>query len=87
MLPSNQEAGMMCTVNRETFYIFTKNTLISNSVTLCHITNNNMELYDVTKMNMLVQGSSDSRSMENLLHMRMRQVVRMIRCMFYGLYI
>ena len=67
--------------------MFTKNTLIGGSVTSCHITNNDTGLYDVTKMNKLVQRSSGSRSMENLLHMKMRQVVVMKRCMFYDPYI
>ena len=49
------EAGMLCTINGETFHSFTKSTWIGDSQALCNITNNDTSLYDVTKIK-LVQG-------------------------------
>ena len=51
------EAGMMCTIERDTFYLFTKNTSIGGSSALCHITNDNTGLFDVIDINELIQGS------------------------------
>ena len=52
-------AGMMCTIDEETFLV-TKNTWIGYLGTTYHITNNDTGLYDVTNINQLVQGSSSS---------------------------
>ena len=52
------KAGMMYAINGDTFYSFTKNTLIRDSGTPCHITNNDADMYDNNKINWLIQGSS-----------------------------
>ena len=62
LLPSKHEASMMCTIYRQSFYTFTKNAWIGNLVASCHITKNNAGFYDVTDINELVEGSSDSIS-------------------------
>ena len=48
---------MLCTVDGETPHLFMKNMWISNSGTLCHTTNDDIGLYNVTNINKLVQGS------------------------------
>ena len=50
------EAGILCTIDGETFHSIAKNTWIDNSGASCHITNNNTGLYDITEINKLVQG-------------------------------
>ena len=52
------EAGMMCTIDGDTFFSFTKNTWIGDSGASCHITNNNTGLYDITDIDKSIQGSS-----------------------------
>ena len=52
------EAGMMCTIDSDTFFSFTKNTWIGDSGASCHITNNDTGLYDITDINKSIQGSS-----------------------------
>ena len=54
------EASMVCNIDGETFYFFTKNTLIGNSGTSCHITNDDTGLFDMTKISESIQGSSSS---------------------------
>ena len=51
------EAGMMCTIDCDTFYSFTRNTWIRDSGASCHITNDDTSLYNITKINELIQGS------------------------------
>ena len=41
-----------------THFLFTKNTWIGDSGASCHITNNNSGLYDITKIDEFIQGSS-----------------------------
>ena len=41
------EAGMMCTIDGDTFYLFTKNTWIGDSGASCHIINNDSSMFDV----------------------------------------
>ena len=53
---------MMCTMDRQSFYAFTKNTLIGDFGAFCHITNNDKWLYNVSDINKSVQGSSGSMS-------------------------
>ena len=55
------EASMMCMIDGETFFSFTKN---MNGRFRCsyHITNNEAGLYDMTNINKLVQGRSGSMS-------------------------
>ena len=64
LLPSYQEAGIMFTINEETFYMFTKNTWISDSGTLCHVTNENTGLCDITKITFpwSIESAHQSRS-------------------------
>ena len=52
------EAGMMCTINGNTFFLFMKNTWIRDLEASCHITNDNTGLYDITDINKSIQGSS-----------------------------
>ena len=56
LLPS-MEAGMTCTINGEIFFSFTKNMWIGYLGTLCHISNDDSGLYDVTNINKHVQVS------------------------------
>ena len=51
------EAGRMCTIDGNTFSLFTKNTLIGDLGASCHITNNNTGLYDIIGIDKLIQGS------------------------------
>ena len=51
------EAGMMCTIDGNTF-LFTKKTQMRDSGASCHITNNDTGLYNATNINELMQGSS-----------------------------
>ena len=57
LLHASQEAGIMCTVDGELIFIFTKNMWISDLETSCHITNNISGLCDIIDINELVQGS------------------------------
>ena len=57
-LPS--EAAMMCIINGDTFFLFTKNTWIGDSGVQCHITNNDTGAFDIIDINMLIQGSSST---------------------------
>ena len=49
------EAGMMCTIDGDTFYSFTRNTWIRDSGASCHITN---DLYGITDIDESIQDSS-----------------------------
>ena len=51
------EAGMMCTIGGDTFFLFTKNTWIWDSGASCHITNDDTGLYDFTNICESIQGS------------------------------
>ena len=51
------EAGMMCTINGNTFFSFRKNTWIGDSGAPCHITNDDKGMYDVININKSIQGS------------------------------
>ena len=48
----------MCTIDGDTFFSFTKNTCIGDSVTSCNITNDDIGLYDITEIDESIQGSS-----------------------------
>ena len=48
------EAGMMSTIDGDTFYSFTKNNWIKDSGASCHITNDNTGLYDITNINDMI---------------------------------
>ena len=61
-MKKTREVGMLCTIGRETFHSFTKNTWISVFGTLCHITNKDTGLYNLTKINKMVEGSSSTMS-------------------------
>ena len=52
------EAGMMCTVDGNMFFSFTKNNQIGDSDVSCHITNDNTGMNDDTNINETIQGSS-----------------------------
>ena len=52
------EAHMMCTINGDMFYSFTKNTWIRDLGASCHITNNQKSIFDITDINELIQGRS-----------------------------
>ena len=49
---------MMCTIDGDTFFLFTKNTWFGYSGASCHITNDDTDLYDITDINESIQGSS-----------------------------
>ena len=53
------EAGMMCTINSDIFYSFTRNTWIRDSGASFHINNSDTSINDVIDINKLIQGSSD----------------------------
>ena len=55
-LPS--EAGMMCSIDSNTFHSFMKNTWIGDSGASCHITNDESGMYDIINIDELIQGSS-----------------------------
>ena len=48
---------MLCTIDGEMFYSFTKNMLIGNSGILCHIINDDTGLYGITDIKKMIQGS------------------------------
>ena len=45
------EAGMMCTIDVEMFFSFGKNAWIQDLGTLCHLSNNDSGLYNITNIN------------------------------------
>ena len=49
---------MLCTINGDMFYLFTKNTWIEDYVASCHIMNNDIGLFDIINIDKLIQGSS-----------------------------
>ena len=51
-------AGIMCTIDRGTFFMFTKKTWIRDSNMSCHIMNNATSLFDIIDINESIQGSS-----------------------------
>ena len=54
----SSEAGMVCTIDSNKFFLFTKNTWIGDSGELCHITNDKTGLYDIINIDESIQGSS-----------------------------
>ena len=52
------EAGLMCTMDGNKFFSFTKNTWIRHLGVSCHITNNDTGLYNITNIDKLIQGST-----------------------------
>ena len=52
------EAGMMSTIDGDTFCLFTKNTSIGDFGALCDIMNNDTNLFNIIDINQLIQGSS-----------------------------
>ena len=49
--------GWMCTIDSDTFYLFTKNTWIRDSGASGHITSNDTGLYDIINIDESIQGS------------------------------
>ena len=49
---------MMCTMDGDTFFLFTKNTWIGDSGASCQIMNNNTNPFDIINIIKLIQGSS-----------------------------
>ena len=72
------EAGMMCTIDVDTFYLFTKNTWIGDSGVPCHITDNYTGLYDLIDIDEFIQGSSSiiSTAKKGKLWVKVHQVNR-----------
>ena len=60
------EASMLCTINGDTIFLFTKNTLIRDSGALCHIMNNHTSLFDITDINKWIQGSSGNINIQQV---------------------
>ena len=54
-LPS--EAGMICTIDGDTFFSFTKNAWIGDYGASCHIMYDDISLLNVININKLIQGS------------------------------
>ena len=52
------KAGMMCTIDGDSFYSFGKNTWIGDSIASCNITNNDSGMFNIIQINMSIQGSS-----------------------------
>ena len=52
------EAGMMCTIEGNTFFLFMKITCIGDLGVSCHITNDDKGMYDIIDINESIQGSS-----------------------------
>ena len=52
------EAGMMCTIDGDTFYLFMKNMWIEDSGASCLIMNNYTSLFNIIDINTSIQGSS-----------------------------
>ena len=73
------EASMMCTIDGTSFHSLTKNTWISDSGASCHITNDEKGMFDVTKINESIQGSSSTMSAtkKGKLWVTVRQVNRL----------
>ena len=55
----------MCLIGRQSFYTFTKNSLIGNLGVSCHITNDETGLYNVSNIDKLVSKSMGSVSITN----------------------
>ena len=49
---------MMCTIDGDTFYSFTRNSWIGDSGASCHITNDDTGMYDITDIDESIQGCS-----------------------------
>ena len=49
------EAGLMCTIDGDSFFSFTKNTWIGDFGALCHIMNDNMGLFNIMDINEFTQ--------------------------------
>ena len=62
VLPSTKEVGMMCTINGQSFYMFTKHATIGNLGDSSCITNDKIGMYVVTNLDKSVQGSLGSMS-------------------------
>ena len=60
-LPTTQEMGMLCTIDGDSFYTFTKNVWIDDSGAFCYIVNNDISMFDVEAINKSVQGSSSNK--------------------------
>ena len=54
----HSKAGMICTINGDTFCLFNKNTWIGDLGVLYHITNDDTGMYDITDIDEPIQGSS-----------------------------
>ena len=52
------EAGMMCTIDGDTFYLSTKNTWIRDSGALCHITNDATGMFYISYIDDSIQETS-----------------------------
>ena len=72
------DAGMICTINGNTFFSFTKNTWIGDLGASCHITNDDTGLYNINDINELIQGSSSimPATKKSKLQVKVRQVNR-----------
>ena len=68
----------MCTIDGDSFCSFTINTWIRDSGASCHITNDNIGIYDIIIFDELIQGSSSIMSAMKMgkLHVNVCQVNR-----------
>ena len=70
------KAGMMCSINGNMLYSFTKNTWIGDSGASCHITDNDTSMYDIIYIDELIHGSSSimPAMKKGKLHVNVHQV-------------
>ena len=81
------EAGMLCTIDGDTFYSFAKNTGIGDLTALCHITNDNTGLFNLTNKIEVIQeslGNMPTITKKSFASMSDKLTV-LNRCILYGL--
>ena len=80
------EAGKMCIIKGDTFFLFTKNTWIGDSSASCHIMKDHTGLFNDIGINELIQGSSGNTSAmkKGNLNVNIGQVDRTLGCILYG---
>ena len=53
LFSSTHEMSMVCAIDEESFFTFTKYTWIGNLEALCYVSHDDTEVYDVTNINKL----------------------------------
>ena len=67
---------MMNMIDKQTIFMFAKNSLIRHLCASCHMTNDDAKLYDVTDISKSIEGNFDNMSTakKGKLHVNMRHV-------------